>query len=142
MDRSLEAMVSIAGGWPGELNLGPGGWPGELNLGPHQNRSADLTWGAAPLCLSRVRGLTFPRLLLGRSDFGSQRIDADQPCCSRRVMRPAAPRPVFGMHDQAALNWITVHIVQLLQNLFAPHIKIVEAALPECRSFRHRSTER
>jgi len=94
VDRSLEAMVSIAGGWPGELNLGPGGWPGELNLGPHQNRSADLTWGAAPLCLSRVRGLTFPRLLLGRSDFGPQRIDADQACwrVAWRIKSGSAPK--------------------------------------------------
>src|SRR5258705_9228602 len=54
-------------------------------------------------------------------------------------MRPTAPSPIFGMKDKFARDWIPMHIVQfLLQFLLAPHIEVIEAALPESRRVRLR----
>src|SRR5437660_4109744 len=54
-------------------------------------------------------------------------------------MRPTAPSPIFGMKDQFARDWIPMHVVQfLLQFLLAPHIEVIEAALPESWSVRWR----
>src|SRR3977135_3066832 len=57
-------------------------------------------------------------------------------------MRPTAPNPIFGMKDEFALDLIPMHIVQfLLQFLLAPHIEVIEAALPESRSVRVRGSK-
>src|SRR6267378_2616461 len=54
-------------------------------------------------------------------------------------MRPTAPSPIFGMKDKFARDWIPMPVVQfLLQFLLAPHIEVIEAALPESRSVRLR----
>src|SRR5712671_7149830 len=54
-------------------------------------------------------------------------------------MRPTAPSPMFRMKDEFALDRIPMHIVQfLLQFLLAPHIEVIEAALPESWSVRWR----
>src|SRR6266852_5756160 len=57
-------------------------------------------------------------------------------------MRPTAPGPILGVNNKFALHWIPVHVVQFLpQFLVAPHVKVVEAALPKCRGVELRSNE-
>ena len=48
------------------------------------------------------------------------------------VKRMTTPRPVLGMRHQSALDWIHVHVVELLDFLFpSPDIEVVKSALPE-----------
>ena len=61
-------------------------------------------------------------------------IKADQAALEIRVERKAAPGPIFGMIDQLSFQRIHVHVVKFFYPLLqAPHIKIIEAPLPESR---------
>src|SRR5947209_3080502 len=59
-------------------------------------------------------------------------VDTHRPDFPIRVSAETAPHPFFWGWNQAALYGILMHVVQLLR-LFAlaPHIKIIETALPE-----------
>jgi hypothetical protein len=48
----------------------------------------------------------------------------------------AAPWPVFGLLDEASLNWVSVDVAQLLHVLFVgEYVEVVVPGLPELGSF-------
>ena len=62
------------------------------------------------------------------------RIRRTQSSLAVRVETGAAPAPVIRIPHKLALHWIKVHVIQLFVLLFgAPHIEVIEAALPELR---------
>jgi hypothetical protein len=64
-------------------------------------------------------------------------VDADQACLAVLVMAKAAPRPLFRLLDQSALDRIEMHVAQLLNALvLGIDIEIVEARLPDRHGFR------
>src|SRR2546430_182415 len=95
-------------------------------ISPNQDQSARARTGAAPLCFSRVRFLTFLRSSSCATASVVERVYTNQPLLCPRVMRPTTPRPVFRMSDQFALHGISMHVVEfLLELLAAPHVEIV-----------------
>src|ERR1700691_1660395 len=53
-------------------------------------------------------------------------------------MRPTTPGPISGMDHQPTRDWIQMHVIQFLSDLFsAPDVEIVETPHPEMR-FRSR----
>src|SRR5579864_5232644 len=59
-------------------------------------------------------------------------IDAEQTRICFRVEGKTAPGPILGMRNKFSLHGIHVHILQFFDEfLLTPHVKIIEARLPE-----------
>jgi len=59
-------------------------------------------------------------------------IDAEQTRICFRVEGKTAPGPILGMRNKFSLQGIHVHILQFCDEfLLTPHVKIIEARLPE-----------
>src|SRR5882724_1731623 len=111
----------------------------EIAQRPQWRRVAGPQPGAAPFGFEGAV-FDFPSSMLSASPSALclfNVVNPNQPFLSLRVVRPTAPRPVFRMNGQFSFYGIRVHVLQLLPQLLrAPHIEIVEPALPKRRCIR------
>ena len=62
----------------------------------------------------------------------NRRLDLDSSNFSRGIVAVAAPRPVFGSRDQAAMDRVAVDVLQFLDAfLGSPDVEVVIPSLPE-----------
>jgi hypothetical protein len=96
----------------------------------HAGLSRRSPGGRSFVVFEGAEGLTF----LSGQRTSIDRVNLDQTTLEFRVEGKTAPRPVLRVGNQAALQRIHVHVLELFDFLLqTPHVEIIEAALPKAR---------